>query len=79
MHPYILCAIRWIGNLNFISRPLRFRVFKKLPTDLDFEVKFFGYKYTGNLNNFIDKSIFLFGAHERESLEFSKKFIRKNQ
>jgi FkbM family methyltransferase len=28
------------------------------------------------LNNFIDRSVFFFGAHEKEQLEFSKKFVR---
>ena len=67
---------QWVGHRNFIRRSLRYRVFEKIKKDFDFEVKFYSYKYKGNLNNFIDRSVFFFGAHERQQLEFSKKLIR---
>jgi len=47
-----------------------------MATNYKFEVDFYGYRYTGNLDNFIDRSVFFFGAHEREQLEFSDKFIK---
>ena len=66
---------RYIGTKNFIRRSLRYRIFEKLTKNLDFEVKFYGYKYKGNLSNYIDRSVFFFGAHEREQINFSKKYI----
>ena len=71
-----LWLVRWVGHRNIIRRSLRFRVFEKIKKDFAFEVRFYKYKYKGNLNNFIDRSVFFFGAHEREQLEFSKKIIR---
>jgi hypothetical protein len=67
---------RIFGKTNFIRRSLRYRVFKKMAANYKFEVNFYGYRYTGNLDNFIDRSVFFFGAHEREQLEFSEKFIK---
>jgi len=74
----IMSVIRCFGQTNLIRRSLRFRVFKKLAINFKFEVNFYGYRYRGNLNNFVDRSVFFFGAHEREQLEFSKKFIKNN-
>lgn len=76
MNSLIIRLTRCIGGKNFIRRSLRFRVFQKIKKNFDFEVKFYGYRYKGNLNNFVDRSVFFFGAHEREQLEFSKKFIK---
>jgi tRNA G37 N-methylase Trm5 len=76
MNSIFIGLTRCLGNKNFIRRSIRLRIFQKIKSDFDFEVKFFGYRYSGNLNNFIDRSVFFFGAHEREQLEFSKKFIQ---
>jgi FkbM family methyltransferase len=73
---FVFWLARWVGHRNLIRRSLRFRVFEKIKNNFDFEVRFYGYKYKGNLNNFVDRSVFFFGAHEREQLEFSKKIIR---
>jgi hypothetical protein len=73
---FVFWLARRVGHRNLIRRSLRFRVFEKIKNNFDFEVRFYGYKYKGNLNNFVDRSVFFFGAHEREQLEFSKKIIR---
>ena len=73
---FVFWLARWVGHRSLIRRSLRFRVFEKIKNNFDFEVRFYGYKYKGNLNNFVDRSVFFFGAHEREQLEFSKKIIR---
>ncbi len=75
MVKYIYRLARYIGVKNFIRRSFRYRLFKKLTKSFDFEVKFYGYQYKGNLNNYIDRSVFFFGAHEKEQINFSKKYI----
>ena len=76
MNSLIVELTRCIGRMNFIRRSLRFRIFQKIKNDLDFEVRFYGYKYIGNMNNYIDRSVLFFGAHEREQLEFSKNLLK---
>lgn len=61
--------------MNFIRRSFRYRIFEKLEINFNFCVNFYGYIYSGNLNNYIDRSVFFFGAHEREQMNFSKKYI----
>lgn len=75
MNSRIIKATRFLGHLNIVRRSIRYRIFKILKMDFSFNVNFYGYKYIGNLNNFIDRSVFYFGAHEREHLEFSKPFV----
>jgi FkbM family methyltransferase len=76
MNSKMMKIARYFGKKSIIRRSLRYRVFKILKSDFEFEVNFYGYNYSGNLNNFIDRSVFFFGAHEKEQLEFSKKFIK---
>jgi FkbM family methyltransferase len=64
-----------IGRSHFLRRSIRYRFFELLKKDVQFEVAFYGLKWVGNLVNFVDRSVFFFGAHEREQLNFSKKFI----
>lgn len=78
MNSLIIKLSRFIGNLNFIRRSIRFRIFNKLKQDYEFEVNYFNYKYEGNLNNYVDRSVFFFGAHEREQLVFSKRYINNS-
>lgn len=72
----IIKASRHVGRMRIIRRSIRYRIFCLLKINLTFEVNFYGYKYIGNLNNFIDRSVFFFGAHEKEQLEFSKNYIK---
>lgn len=76
MNSKLIKFSRFIGKRDFIRRSLRYRVFTKLKMDFEFEVNFYGYKYRGNLNNYIDRSVFFFGAHEKEQMNFSKKYIK---
>ncbi len=67
-----LSALRFIGHQHYIRRGRdRFiRTFN--PPDnspsIPFEVPFFGMRYPGNLNDFIDWSVFMYGAYSRHEL-----------
>lgn len=50
---------------------LRYKVFTLLkPVDSEFTASFYGRTYRGNLNNFIDRVVYFFGAHERQVMEY---------
>lgn len=71
--------LRFIGMQRWLRLGLRYRlVLKKKYEDLDFNVSFFGYRYRGNLKDYIDRYVFYFGAYEREELLYLKKFLNKN-
>jgi FkbM family methyltransferase len=61
---------------NWIRRSLRFRVHEKIRSDELFTVPFYNLTWSGQLNNYIEKIIYFFGAHEREYLEASKHFLK---
>ena len=54
---------------------MRYRVFDFYKLNRSFNCGFYGLIWKGNLNNYIDRSVFFFGAHEREYLEFSVNFL----
>jgi FkbM family methyltransferase len=67
-----LTALRWLGHQHYIRRG-RDRVIRAFhPPDasasIPFEVPFFGMRYAGNLNNYIDWSVFMYGAYARYEL-----------
>ncbi len=70
---------RLFGLQRWVRLGIRYRV--SLPKgyeNVDFTVPFLGYKYSGNLNDYIDKYVFYFGTYEREELLYLKKFISKD-
>lgn len=70
---------RFIGRLRWLRLGIRYRIILKLAKqDLSFETNFFGYKYKGKLDDYIDRFVFYFGAYEFEELVYLKKFINKN-
>lgn len=70
---------RFIGSLRWVRLGIRYRLIFSLAKKNDlFEVPFFGYKYKGNLSDYIDKYVFYFGAYELEELMFLKKYINKD-
>jgi FkbM family methyltransferase len=66
---------RGIGTMQWIRLGLRYRIIPKIYIDYPFSVPFFGYRYTGNLNDYIDKQVFYFGAYEREELSLLRRYI----
>jgi FkbM family methyltransferase len=71
----VLNLLRFLTTRQFLRRSLRYRVFDFFKLNHYFECKFYGLIWSGNLNNYIDRSVFFFGAHEREYLEFSANFL----
>ena len=71
----MLNLLRFLTTRQFLRRSLRYRVFDFFKLNHHFECKFYGLIWSGNLNNYIDRSVFFFGAHEREYLEFSANFL----
>lgn len=69
----IICRQRWL------RLGLRYKLLNLMPyEDFEFNISFFGLKYRGNLNEYIDRHTFYFGAYEREELSLMKKFIRQD-
>ena len=65
--------LRLFGHLNFIRFGVRDRILRYLhdqdtAASESFEVNFYGHAYPGNFNNFIDWSVFYYGAYAREEL-----------
>jgi len=55
---------------------LRLKFFKLISSrDYTFEVPFFGFKYKGNLNSYVDRRVFFWGAHEQEVMLFMGSLI----
>lgn len=69
--------LRFIGSQHWIRFGIRDRVIRKFcnpdtVASVEFESNFFGLKYKGNLNSYIDWRTFFYGAYERENLLFLK-------
>jgi len=72
--------IRWFGHRHFIrfgirDRILRFLVNPDQITAIPFEVEFFGYRYRGVLNQYIDWVVFFYGAYERPNLKLLRDLL----
>ena len=75
----IYSFMRFVGIQSWIRWGLRYRFFCILPsTNHEFTVPFFGTSYSGNMNNFIDRSVFFYGAHEREAMLYMASRIPKD-
>ena len=67
---------RTIGHATWLRWGVRYKVFTYLaPIDYEFTVPFYGRTYRGNLDNFIDRVVYIFGAHERQVMEYTGTFI----
>lgn len=70
-----LQALRWFGHRELIRYGVRDRVIRLFLNpdaahDRGFTVPFFGMRYRGNLDNYIDWVVFFFGAYEKGILFF---------
>lgn len=77
-----LFLVRYITKFKLLPFSLRFRLariwLKPSPNNHDqFCVDFYTYKYTGRLSNYIDWSVFFFGAYEQEDLDICIRLIKK--
>ena len=74
---------RWIGHQHYIwrGRDRIIRPFAGPGSDVDFNVDFFGLKYRGNLRDYIDWSVYVYGAYSRAELDLLANIaaaLRKN-
>lgn len=70
--PLYYRIVRVIGKMTWIRWGVRYKIFTSLkPVNIEFAVPFFGCVYRGNLDNFIDRVVYFFGAHEREVMRYT--------
>jgi hypothetical protein len=79
-----LAWLRLFGHLDWLSFGLRdkmIRYFANPDTveDKEFEQDFFGLKYRGNLNTFIDWSVYFYGAYEKGILFLMRGIVKDKQ
>ena len=67
-----LTVLRMVGHQHYIlhgrDRFIRFFHNSDASPSIPFEVSFFGMRYRGNLNDFLDWSVFMYGAYSRHEL-----------
>ncbi|MBZ0280926.1 MAG: FkbM family methyltransferase [Anaerolineae bacterium] len=67
--------LRWI-RFGIRNRLLRALFNPETISSVDFETNFFGFRYLGNLNSFLDWHVFFYGAYEREFLLYLHNLIK---
>lgn len=73
--------LRILGHQEWIRYGIRDRILRTFgnPTTIDsqeFEIDFFGFRYKGNLNCYIDWVIYFHGAYEKQELRILKDLIK---
>jgi FkbM family methyltransferase len=76
----LIKILQIFGRIHYIPFGIRNRIIRlfyspDIAKDFEFETKFFGLLYPGNLNSFIDWSVFFFGAFELRELQMIKKIL----
>jgi FkbM family methyltransferase len=81
--PMKVRVARWIGHQRWIPKGqdalLRAIINPDTGHDLPFEVDFFGYRYRGNVGNFVDWTVLLYGAgtpSELSVLDRASRYLR---
>jgi len=74
--------MRFLGHqewLRFGFRDLIIRYFVNLDiiSSWEYETNFFGFRYKGNLNSFLDWYVYFYGAYEKEVLFFLRDLVSK--
>lgn len=69
----LLRALGVLGRQRWLRRGIRERAIRALASPENqashpFEVEFFGFRYRGDLKNYVDWNVFFFGSYERELL-----------
>ena len=78
----ILNIFRFIGHQTWLREGLRVKIirifydYEKI-NSIIFEIDYFGNKFIGNLNSFIDWRVFFLGGYERQELIFITSIIKK--
>lgn len=73
----IIYVLRLFGTQSYIRFGIRNRIVRffyppEKCLDYPFNVNFFGLRYHGNLNSYIDWSVYFFGSYEKETLDLLK-------
>ena len=76
--------LRLFGHLDWLSFGLRNRIIKYFANPdtvegKEFETDFFGLRYQGNLNTFIDWSVYFYGAYQNGILFLMKDIVKEKQ
>ena len=75
-------ALRVLGHQEWIRYGIRDRILRTFcnPTTIDsqeFEIDFYGFRYKGNLNCYIDWVVYFYGAYENQELRILKDLIKE--
>ena len=78
--PFITTLLQFIGRQEYIRFGLRDRLIRLFHSpdvyfNKPFEVDFFGKKYSGNFDNFIDWCVYYFGAYSKSELKLFQDFV----
>jgi len=82
--PVTLNLLRLFGHLDWLAFGIRDRIIRYFvnPDTVEgkeFETDFFGLKYQGNLNTFIDWSVYFYGAYEKGILFLMRDIVKDKQ
>jgi FkbM family methyltransferase len=82
--PVTLNLLRIFGHQDWLAFGVRDRIIRYFvnPDTVEgkeFETDFFGLKYQGNLNTFIDWSVYFYGAYEKAILFLLKDIVKEKQ
>ena len=85
MQPRVMPELlRSFGHLDWLSFGMRDKIIRYFvnPDTVEgkeFETDFFGLKYQGNLNTFIDWSVYFYGAYEKGILFLLRDLVKEKQ
>ncbi len=73
---------RWLGRQDWIRYGIRDRILRRYcnpdtAPSKAFETDFFGLKYRGNLNSFLDWIVYFYGAYEKQNLFLYRDIVNK--
>jgi FkbM family methyltransferase len=79
-----LNLLRLFGHLDWLAFGIRDRIIRYFvnPDTVEgkeFETDFFGLRYQGNLNTFIDWSVYFYGAYEKDILYLMRDIVKDKQ
>jgi FkbM family methyltransferase len=76
--------LRFLGHQDWLAFGVRDRIIKYFfdpdtVEEKEFEIDFFGLKYQGNLNTFIDWSVYFYGAYEKGILFLLRDIVKEKR
>ena len=78
--PAFFSLMRFLGHQDWLRFGLRDRIIRyfvnpDIVSSWEFETDFFGLRYKGNLNTFLDWVVYFYGAYEKEGLFFLRDLV----